>query len=72
MSGVRSHRGGGNIHYDGRSCRVLRLEIGDLMVLQELLSGDPLNHHYDLWGIPTTAESCPGNVDDLLKHKGKH
>jgi hypothetical protein len=48
MGGARSHRGGDSIHGDGRSCRVLRLEVGDLMVLQELLSGHPLDHHHNL------------------------
>jgi hypothetical protein len=67
-----SHRGGGNIHSDGGSCRVLSLEVVDLIVLQELLSGDPLNQDHNLWGIPTIAERCPGNVDDLLKHKVKY
>jgi hypothetical protein len=49
----------------------LRLEVGDHLVLQELPSDDPPNHHHDLWGIPTTVESCPRNDDDLLKHEIK-
>jgi hypothetical protein len=69
MGGAWSHRGGGNIHSDGGSYRVLRLEVHDLMVLQELSSSDPLNQQHNLWGIPTFVESYPGNVDDLLSMK---
>jgi hypothetical protein len=69
---VRSHRRGGNVHSDGRSCRVLGLEVGDLMVLREPPSGDPLDHHHNLWDIPTIAESYPRNADDLLKHEVKN
>jgi hypothetical protein len=69
---MSSRRGRGNIYRDGRSYQVLGLEVDDLIVLQEFPISDPLNHHHDLWGIPTTAESCPGNTDDLLKHKVKH
>jgi hypothetical protein len=28
------------------------------MILEELNPGYLLNHHHDLWGIPTTMESC--------------
>jgi hypothetical protein len=45
---VRNRRIGGNIHSDGRSCRVMRLAVGDLMVLQELSAGHPLNQHHNL------------------------
>jgi hypothetical protein len=72
MGRAMSHRRGGNIHGDRRSCRVLRLEVSDLVVLQELSTGHPLNQHHNLWGTPTTAESCPGNTDDLLKDEVKH
>jgi hypothetical protein len=38
------------------------------MILEELNPEYLLNHHHDLRGIPTTAESCPRDVDNLLKH----
>jgi hypothetical protein len=72
MGGARSHRSRRNIHSDGRSYQVLRLKVGDLMVLQELPFGHLLDHHHNLWGIPTTAKSYPRNADDLLMHKVKN
>jgi hypothetical protein len=45
MGSARSRRSRWIIHGDGRRCRVLRLEVGDLIVLQELLSSHPLDHH---------------------------
>jgi hypothetical protein len=39
------------------------------MVLQELNLRHLLNHHHDLWGVPTTAKSCTRNADDLLKNE---
>jgi hypothetical protein len=47
-------------------------EISDLMILGELNPGYLLNHHHDLWGILTIAESYPRDVDNLLKHIVKH
>jgi hypothetical protein len=70
--GVRSHRSGRNIHSDCRSCGVLRLDVGYLMVLQEFPFYHPLDHHDNLWGIPTTVKSCPRNADDLLKNEVKN
>jgi hypothetical protein len=72
MGRARSHRRGGNIHGDGRSYRVLRLEVGDLTVLQDLSADHPRNQHHNLWGISTTMECCPRNVDDLLMDEVKH
>jgi hypothetical protein len=72
VGGAGSRRSGRNIHSDGWGCRVLRLEVGYLMVLQEFPSCHPLDHHHNLWGIPTTAMRCPGNADDLLKDEVKN
>jgi hypothetical protein len=47
MGGARSSRGGGNIHSDGGSCWILRLEVGDIMVLPELATCHPLNQHHN-------------------------
>jgi hypothetical protein len=58
-SGARSRITGGNIHRDDWSCWVLRLEIGYLMVLQEVLLCHLLDHHHNLWGIPTAVKSGP-------------
>jgi hypothetical protein len=70
-SGARSHRRGRNIHNDGRSCQVLRLEVDYLMVLQEFPACDPLDHHHNLWGISTTVKSCHKNADNLCQHESK-
>jgi hypothetical protein len=42
------------------------------MIHEELNPGYLLNHHCDLWSIPTTAESYPRDADNLLKHRVKH
>jgi hypothetical protein len=72
MGRVRGRIRGGNIHRDGRSYQVSRLEVSDLMVLQELSASHLLNQHHNLWGLPTSAERCLGNADDLLKDEVKH
>jgi hypothetical protein len=69
---ARSSRGGRDILGDDGGCRKLWLEIGDLMVLQELNFGHLLDHHHDLWGIPTAAKDIPGDADNLGQHEGEH
>jgi hypothetical protein len=64
--------GEGHIPGNDRSYRELGFEIGNLMVLQELNLGNYLNHHLDLWGIPTTTECCPRDTDYLLNHVVKY
>jgi hypothetical protein len=72
MSRLRRSWSGGHILGDDRSCGELWLQIGDLMILEELNPGYLLNHHHDLWGISTTVESYPRDADNLLKHIVKH
>jgi hypothetical protein len=42
------------------------------MVLQELNSIYPLDHHHDLWGISIATKGSLGDVDNLGQHEGEH
>jgi hypothetical protein len=50
---------------------VLRLNIYDFLVLEDVNARDLLYHEHNLWGITIVVKCVPRNVDDLLQDEVK-